>query len=825
MKIMRGLAFALLFSAGVLSSAQDPDFSYIKKVNGKVIIPPEKSKPVVIPKFKFAPVIDGILDDPVWKEAAIFRDFYQTSPGDNIAPSKPTVVYMGYDEKNLYIAFQCFDEREKIRATLAKRDDVFGEDNVRVWLDTYNDERRAYVLGFNPFGIQQDGIYTEGKGVDYSVDVLMESKGLIHDWGWAVEVKIPFSSLRYEAGKGKLWGFNLARNIDRLNDEFDEWMPIDRNISGRLIQHGKITGFDGIKSPKNLEILPSLTLRESGRKIRASAGSENTFKNEPIDYTAGISLKYSLASNITFDMTINPDFAEIEADAPVVLANQRFPISFPEKRSFFLEGTEIFQTPIQVFYSRAIISPDLAVKLTGKKSGKSFGVLLASDKGPGTFSKEEINDPNMRKKIEEFLGKRAIFSVVRLKKDVSRENSTGFFGSYRSFPEQKNLLLSLDGRYKINTKEIVQFQVAGSYSRRCFFDPEFEPAINPTQAIKNKEICGGNVFQEYRNGIGIAYLISLDHTAETKGFFIEASGRSRDYRADAGFTRRTNTNSLFGIFRLSTKSKPRAKLIRASWFNSANINYDWRGRIQEYSFASSLELNFQKNTSFRFEGRLGFEKLYEEEFGLKRMPSRPDTGLFFGDNERSTPQASLSARFTRQFGKTFSSSVSSSIVFNEFDLDFGVLPRFPRVSPASMLGSNKIDPGTGNSYNFSYGFEWKPISGFRLSSDYQFNSLFRKDTDKKVFDSQLLTVNSTYQFTKFVFLKGRLDYDSVSSNFKTQFLFGWTPSPGKSFYAGYNDNFNYNGFNPYSGVYERGFERNSRTFFIRMTYLIKESFD
>jgi len=211
----------------------------------KIEIPAEKARPVTVPKI--GPVgitIDGKPDEEAWQTAAVFKDFYQTAPGDNIAPSKPTVVLMMYDEKNLYVAFKCWDDKDKIRASVAKRDNVYNEDNVRMWIDTYNDQRRAYVLGFNPFGIQQDGMYTEGIGADFSVDIVMESKGVIEDWGWSVEVKIPFKSLRYAAGKGKLWGFNAARNIDRFNDEFDQWLPDDRNVSGFLIKHGKIGGLD-----------------------------------------------------------------------------------------------------------------------------------------------------------------------------------------------------------------------------------------------------------------------------------------------------------------------------------------------------------------------------------------------------------------------------------------------------------------------------------------------------------------------------------------------------------------------------------------------------
>src|SRR5579885_2838287 len=197
-------------------------------------IPPEKAQPVTVPRFDAPPVIDGKLDDAVWKKAAVFKDFYQTNPGDNVAPTAPTEAYIGYDSKFLYLGFHCYDDPSKVRATVAKRDNVFGEDNVRVYLDTFNDQRRAYVLGWNPLGIQQDGIFTEGQGTDYSVDIVMESKGTITSDGYEVEVAIPFKSLRYEAGKGKLWGLHVWRNIDRMNDEIDSWVPMSRDASGTL---------------------------------------------------------------------------------------------------------------------------------------------------------------------------------------------------------------------------------------------------------------------------------------------------------------------------------------------------------------------------------------------------------------------------------------------------------------------------------------------------------------------------------------------------------------------------------------------------------------
>ncbi|HYO90218.1 MAG TPA: carbohydrate binding family 9 domain-containing protein, partial [Pyrinomonadaceae bacterium] len=196
-----------------------------KRVVGKSItLPPEKAQPVHIVRFDKPPAIDGKLDEEVWKSAAVFKDFYQFRPGDNIAPSQPTEVLMGYDAKFLYFAFKAHDEPGKVRATIAKRDQIFDDDTVGMYLDTFNDQRRAFIMIFNPFGIQADGIFTEDQGEDYSFDLVMESKGAVTDDGFTVEVAIPFKSLRYEAGKGKQWGVHFLRQIKRINNETDSWM-------------------------------------------------------------------------------------------------------------------------------------------------------------------------------------------------------------------------------------------------------------------------------------------------------------------------------------------------------------------------------------------------------------------------------------------------------------------------------------------------------------------------------------------------------------------------------------------------------------------------
>lgn len=736
---------------------------------------------------------------------------------------------MMYDEHHLYVAFKCWDEKDKIRATVAKRDNVFGEDNVRIWLDTFNDQRRAYVFGFNPLGIQQDGIYTEGQGADFSVDVVLESKGVIEDWGWSVEVKIPFKSLRYAAGEGKLWGFNAARNIDRFNDEFDQWLPDDRNVSGFLIKHGKITGLNEIKYERTLEIVPSITVSETGRKVRTIPGHLVTpasvdpgrFVNQPLKTDIGLNLKYTFSPSLTLDAAINPDFAEIEADAPVITTNQRFPIFFEEKRPFFLEGADIFRSPFQVFYSRTIEDPDVAIKLTGKKGKTTFGLLAASDAGPGgSYSEEQKNDPYFRPRIDEFIDKKAHFAVLRLKRDFGAENNIGFFGTYRSFPEQKNLLAAVDGRFKYNPRLVSIFQLIGTTSKRCFFDPEFDATLNPGQAAANSATCGGGTFggvtvqgspyNQYKVGNGLGYYFNLDYTTDRHGWFLEAGGRTKYYRADAGFTRRANSHFLFFYNRFSTKSKPQAKVMRAQWAQMSGYNYDDQGRLQNWNAQTNLNLNLQHYAFLTLSTGITREKIYEEEFGLKRSPIRG--GTFTGEPFRATWQQWASMNINQTPVKRFNYGVFLGFIRNAFDYFY--TPTF----------GSPLDPGPALQLDAQVYAEVKPVDPWRLSATYTKRRLTRNDNKVIRLDSDLVTIRSTYQFSRFVFTRFRLDYDDATNGFAGQALFGWNPNPGTAFYVGYNDTFKYNGLSEFTGQYEPGFNRATRTFFIRASYLFRKSF-
>jgi len=255
-------------------------------------LPPEKAQPVKLSLFSKPPVIDGKLDDEVWKSAAVFKDFYQWRPSDTAPASARTEMMAGYDSRFIYFAFHAYDDPAKVRASVAKRDSIFDDDSIGLILDTFNDRRRAYELFFNPLGVQQDGFLTEGGNDDFSVDIVMESKGEVTSDGYTVEVAIPFKSLRYEAGKDKLWGLHILRQIKHVNGEQDSWMPISKDQSGLLSQAGHITGLEGISTERTLELIPSLTLSETGKRkkpVTAAQISEGgRFVNEPIKFDVGL---------------------------------------------------------------------------------------------------------------------------------------------------------------------------------------------------------------------------------------------------------------------------------------------------------------------------------------------------------------------------------------------------------------------------------------------------------------------------------------------------------------------------------------------------------
>jgi hypothetical protein len=769
-----------------------------------LVLSPERAKPLTLARFETAPAIDGEINEDVWRNAVVLSDFYQIAPGDHTSPTHATEVLLGYDSEFLYVAFRAHDEAGKVRATVAKRDAVFEDDTVRMFLDTFNDKRRAYMFVFNPLGVQADAIFTEGRGEDLSIDIVMESKGVVHKSGYTVEAAIPFKSLRYEVGKDKLWGVHFLRKTRRLNNETDSWMPISRDKSGVLNQAGHIAVPEHISSEHTLEIIPSLTLSEAGRRVRSfnpTLAPNGRFVNDPVQFDPGLTMKYGITSNIMLDLALNPDFAQVEADQTVVTANQRFPIFFEEKRPFFLEGIDIFQTPLNAVHTRAIVDPDHALKLTGKQGRNTFGIIYASDNAPGNFNNDERLDARNRR----FLDKNAFIGVARLKRDVGKESNIGLVATTYNFIEKHNHTGGFDGRLRLNPQTVFSFQALGTTSRRYFFDADL----------------GGNIF---RTGNGFGYSWNFERIGRNLAYSVSGEGRTNDYRAEVGFTQRFNTNRNRAFVSYTSDPDATAKIISWKAQNASTLNYDWQGRSQGWINESQVAVTLQRQTSLGVGVNFGYERLFEEEFGARRTATR--RGRFSGsDPERSTPRKAVfifgSTTPSPKYSFNFLAGYSAGV----FDLDQGAGRRFPRVSPGALLDSRaSLDPGPGGSLALQSSLVVQPTTALRLSLDYRKSSLVRYDTGRTAFDDNIYSFRSSYQFTRFTFARARIDYSTLALRARGQFLLGWSPSPGTSFYVGYNDDLNRNGFNPFTGLQEDGFNRNGRTFFIKMSYLFQRSF-
>jgi hypothetical protein len=387
--------------------------------------------------------VDGYLNELEWQQAEVVRDFIQQGPNEGMPSSEPTEVRVLYDEDNLYIGFECYDSQpSKIVAKEMRRDGpLWQDDNVYIMIDSYNDQRRGFFFRLNPLAAQSDdAIFDGGANINGSWDCVWSSKGRIHERGWSLELAIPFNQLRFKAQNPMVWGINFGRNISRTK-ESTQWAQVPRSLSwpGTYwpIYQGKLTGLEGLKPSARLEIkpylLPGISMEAETSDSNSRAGTlplpsnSNSSNKEKTVLDAGLDIKYGITSNLTADLTVNTDFAQVEADQEQVNLT-RFSLFFPEKRSFFLEGSGLFEMgvsgggefeapPLLLFYSRRIglhEDREIPILAGGKISGKigktNLGLL------------DVLTD---EKEFDDYLVPRSNFSVVRLKHDILERSSLG----------------------------------------------------------------------------------------------------------------------------------------------------------------------------------------------------------------------------------------------------------------------------------------------------------------------------------------------------------------------------------------------------------------
>jgi len=361
--------------------------------------------------------VDGRLDEPAWSQVQPITDFVQTEPDEGAPASERTEAYLFYDQNKIYFGFKCYEsEPKKIIARLATHDARTHSDSVNIFLDPYGDRRTGYFFSINARGVQFDGLVSEASGMDSTWDGIWESAARVEDWGWTAEVAIPFKSIRLTPGT--TWGVNLGRDIVRKN-ETSNWQFVARfeGFPPRPSKAGLLEGINEVERGLNLEIIPYFS-------TRVRRGAVNPFEDKE-HYEGGVDLRWGLLPNATLNVTVNPDFADTEADEQNISIS-RFELFFPEKRPFFNEGSNFFPSPMDLFFTRRVGGrlPDgqpqrilLGAKLTGKVQGWSLGMLEARTQ------ETRFTDPGDGL---DKVSPGANFFVLRMQRDIFRNSTIGF---------------------------------------------------------------------------------------------------------------------------------------------------------------------------------------------------------------------------------------------------------------------------------------------------------------------------------------------------------------------------------------------------------------
>jgi hypothetical protein len=422
-----------------------------------------------IPRVDTRPAIDGRLDDPIWQQAARLDQWVQTEPGDNTTPHGPTVAYLAYDRDYLYVAIRAQDQPGAIRYRMHERDAVVmqSQDWIGVGLDPTNARRRAFFFAANPIGVQGDGINVEGAGFE-DWNGIFQTAGQAGPDEYTVEMAIPFKTLRYPRQREQRWGLTISRHYGRDGAVDYPWAR-NRDLACDLCQMITMTGISDITSTTALEFNPAVVGHLAADRPTSLAPIGPTRTTSEL----GVNLKYGLTSSLTLDGTWNPDFSQVEADAGQLEINNRFALFFPEKRPFFLEGADIFQTrfgmpgqehtppPVSLFHSRRIVDPDAGIKLTGKTGRVSLGLLASIDAAKDYSIPTEIGGlaPGQ---LDPFADRNARVGIARIRFDILADGYVGASLTTRHFGNGRGTVASVDGRARFGKNTIFRFLGAQS---------------------------------------------------------------------------------------------------------------------------------------------------------------------------------------------------------------------------------------------------------------------------------------------------------------------------------------------------------------------------
>jgi len=714
---------------------------------------------VRIPRIAVDVTVDGVLSESVWQQAAVLTGFSEFSPQDGIPATDSTQVLVWYSPDALYFGIRAFELHGAAHATLADRDKIASDDNVQILLGTFHDHRQAYVFGANPLGMQIDGtIVEQGQSLtggltptlsgrvnpDLSQDFVFSSKGRLTHYGYEIEIRIPLKSLKYNSGDEQSWDLNVVRKVQHSGNE-DSWVPARRANASFLAQSGTLDGLTGLNRGLVLEVNPSVT-----QKITGAPGPSH-WRYAHATPQLGGSVKWAIANALTLNGAVHPDFAEVESDAGQFVFDPRQALFFPEKRPFFLEGLDQFNTPHNLIYTRRIVRPDVALKLTGKIGGTSIGLLSAAD------------DRNLSASGHD----RALYNVIRAQHDIGGQSRLGI--AYTDYVRggDYNRVANVDGRIVFGQVYSTSFQAAESFDK--------------TRAVTKNAPLWEGILARSGKGFGFRYVLT---------------GISDDFRARSGFISRP------GIVHAGIDH-------HATWFGERGSTVETlTGDIlldDTWQYSHFVRRGDAQDKKFHLSGSMGFRGgwnvgvgVYLETFGFDRalystyrvLAPTGDTLPFVG-RPRITNRDYVFSLSTPQWAK-FSANVlyiggqdENFFEWAQANIDFLLLTMSAR-----------------------------PSDRARIDATLNYQDYWRRTDHSLVGRSVIPRVKFEYQITRAIFMRlvgeydrsenadlrddtrtfyplivnGQLATASRTRSLHGDYLFSYRPTPGTVLFLGYGSN-------------------------------------
>jgi hypothetical protein len=557
------------------------------------------------------------LASPLARNMTKVEGFIQRFPDEEHKPTQRTEAYVGYTPQAIYFVFLAFDREPKsLRARLSRREDVDDDDQVGVWLDTFDDHQHAYFFFVNSYGVQQDGAFTLGETPSLSFDTVWDDVTETNDQGYVAIFKLPFLSLRFAPNHD--WGVLLQRVVRRRGER--DFLPaVPQQTPNLLLHTADLAGISSVSEGKSIQLVPYSSFRHfRGLDSTDINAAKFITSNEP---NLGLDAKAVIKNSLVLDATVNPDFGQVESDDPQVTTNQRFEVTFPEKRPFFQENEGYFLTPYNLAFTRRIVDPSFGIRLTGKLRRWSIGGMVANDESPGKIV--PAGDP--------LHTKQALFALARINREFGSDNSVGFVFADRSLDARLGTVCTL-----------ALCRAASNWAIGVDSHIRFHSSWEITlQAIR-----ASTTFADTGAHPSGAYLATLQSTTKANDLIVRYKDKSEDFLPLTGTFERPNARRLMTVLTHRFFSEN-------EWLNNHGPGFTsdswWDQSGTRLSHFGELQYQWTANNSTNAKIFANFERENLKRLDYPRLSAITDfphwhRGLVFSSNRLSW--LNLTTQFT-----------------------------------------------------------------------------------------------------------------------------------------------------------------------------------